>query len=153
MRYSGSKARYVKDIVPIITKNLTTEKIYIEPFLGGGSIFSAIDHKNKIGSDINSKIIEMWKAFQSGLKPPSHVSEEEYYTMKEVALKGLKTYPEWILGYVSVACSYGSAPWNGYAKFNAKRNEDHIKEAYNGTIKQINEELVEDIFNKAFVNW
>jgi DNA adenine methylase len=137
MRYSGSKQRYIKELIPILTKNLTDDKLYIEPFVGGASIFSQIDHPYKIGYDINGRIIDMWNAFKRGCIPPEHVTEEEYYKMKEDALTNGKTYPSWLLGYVSVACSYGSAPWNGYARFNPKKNEDHIKEAYHGTMKQL----------------
>jgi len=35
MKYMGSKRRIAKYIIPIITKNLTPDRWYIEPFVGG----------------------------------------------------------------------------------------------------------------------
>lgn len=137
MRYQGSKAKLAKYILPIITESLTKDKWYIEPFVGGCNTFSLVDTPKKIGNDFNHYVIEMWKAFQMGLEPPMEVTSEEYYKMKDDYLNKTHKYDDWLLGYVGNACSYGSSWWNGYAKINKNRNENHIKEAYNGTMRQI----------------
>ena len=137
MRYQGSKAKIAKEIIPIITKNLTNDKWYVEPFMGGCNTFSLVDTPKKIGNDFNMYVVEMWNAFKRGEKPISQVTFEEYNDMKKSYLEKDGRYPDWLIGYVGNACSYGGGWWNGYAHKNLKRNEDHIREAYNGTMRQI----------------
>ena len=66
-----------------------------------------------------------------------NVTEEEYYDIKQSYLDNNCKYPDYIKGYVGNCCSYGGAWWNGYARFNPKKNENHILEAYNGLKKQV----------------
>lgn len=137
MRYQGSKARIAKYILPIVTKNLTVDRWYVEPFMGGCNTLSLVDSKKKIGNDFNEFVVEAWKAFQRGVEPVPSITELEYYAIKEDYLQGSGKYEKWMIGYVGSSCSYGGGWWNGYAKFNPRKNEDHIKEAYNGTMRQI----------------
>ena len=138
MRYSGSKLKISKDLLPIITKHLNNETYYVEPFVGGCNMFSKVNHTLKIGADSNKYVIDMWKYFQNGGKPVMDVSEELYLKIKNAYLTKSEEFPDWMIGYVGNACSYGGAWFNGYARFNPNKNEDHIKEAYNGTMAQIN---------------
>jgi len=143
MRYSGSKRRFAKFIVPIIEQELTTDVYYVEPFVGGCNIMSHVNHPLKIGADSNKYVIDMWRKFQNGTQPlvPQITTKEFYYKVKD----NPEQHPSWIVGYVGNACSYGGAWWNGYANYNPnKKNhkgeiigEDHIKEAWNETMKQI----------------
>ncbi|MCL2312614.1 MAG: DNA adenine methylase [Firmicutes bacterium] len=137
MRYSGSKYRFIKELIPILEKEIKPNQYFVEPFIGGANIISNINHHLKIGSDLNENLIEMWKYFQLGGTPPKDVTKELYYDIKN----NQSSYPKWIIGYVANACSYGGKYWGGYANFNPNKNngkgEDHIKEAYNGTVKQL----------------
>jgi site-specific DNA-adenine methylase len=85
MRYSGSKARIASEILPIITKNLTHDRLYIEPFVGGCNMFSLVDTPNKIGIDINRYVISMWEHFQHGGMPPKEVSQDLYSLLCDIA--------------------------------------------------------------------
>jgi DNA adenine methylase len=138
MRYSGSKTRYIKDIVPIVTKNLKEGQYYVEPFVGGASTFSAVNHPLKIGNDSNKHVIDMWNFFKKGGKPPKFIKKEIYNSIRDDYRNRTMKYPSHLIGYVGNACSYGGAWWNGYANYNPNKNENHIIEAYNGTIKQLN---------------
>ncbi len=138
MRYSGSKKLLIKHILPFLCKYLNGSNYYIEPFVGGCNSFSVVPYSKKIGTDSNPYVIDMWKHFQKGGIPISDVTEEEYYKIKEDYINQTSIYPHWLIGYVGNACSYGSAWFNGYAKFNKNKHENHILEAYNGTMKQIN---------------
>ena len=135
MRYSGSKAKIAKYIIPFIMKELKPGFKYVEPFVGGCNVIDKVDWKNKIGYDSNHYVIALWCAMKLGLAMniPKEVTKEQYDEMKELAKKGTCsiTYPRYIIGYVGNACSYGSAWFNGYAKINEKRGENHILEAYN----------------------
>lgn len=138
MRYQGSKAKIAKYILPIITKNLTCDKWYVEPFMGGCNTLALVDTSKKIGNDFNKYVVEMWNAFKRGEKPLRNVPSELYYAIKESYETEDGKYADWIIGYVGNACSYGGGWWNGYAKYNPKKHENHVLEAYNGTMRQIN---------------
>lgn len=141
MRYSGSKAKIAKHIIPFIMNELKPGFKYVEPFVGGCNVIDKVDWKYKCGYDSNNYVIALWNAMKMGLLDniPSEVTEDKYNEMKELARRNTcsDTYPQYIIGYVGNACSYGSAWFNGYAKFNEKRGEDHIKEAHNGFKKQV----------------
>lgn len=142
MRYSGSKAKIAKYIIPFIMKELKPGNAYIEPFVGGCNVIDKVDWPWKIGWDLNYYVISMWSLIKHYKLNtfPKHISKEDYYAMKELAENNIydsKKYPMPLIGYVGNACSYGSAWFNGYAHYNEKRNEDHILEAWNGLEKQI----------------
>lgn len=162
MRYSGSKYKVVNELIPIITKHLKDDMWYIEPFVGGCNVFSKIDHRNKLGADNNKYVIDMWLAFQNGQEPIRNITKDMYLEMKDIAVnghKGLLSYPNWLIGYTGNSCSYGSAWFNGYAGGTNKRNEDHIGEAYNNIMKQLEtfKFLKDSIFlcadYKSLTNW
>lgn len=44
MKYIGSKRKISKDILPIITKNLSKNRFYVEPFCGGYGFDSNIGY-------------------------------------------------------------------------------------------------------------
>jgi DNA adenine methylase len=141
MRYSGSKAKIAKYIIPFIVKELKPGFKYVEPFVGGCNVIDKVDWENKVGYDNNHYVISLWGAIRNGLacNIPKEVTETQYAEMKELAKVGSCsiTYPRYIIGYVGNACSYGSAWFNGYAKTNEKRGENHMLEAYNNLFKQI----------------
>ena len=142
MRYSGSKAKIARYIIPFIMKELKPGNAYIEPFVGGCNMIDKVDWSWKIGYDINGYVISMWSWLKGkAMNPfPKHVSEEDYYAMKKLAetdSSDKNKYPAWLIGYVGNACSYGSAWFNGYAHYNERKKEDHILEAWNGLDKQI----------------
>jgi len=146
MRYQGGKNKQWKHIVPIIEDYLNGRDNvwYIEPFMGGGSVFTHVRHNLKLGADIDSDVISMWKHFLQGpatLPSPSDINEKVYAAMKEESNlpEWERKYPSWMHGFVSHACSYGGKKWGGFAHFNQKKNEDHVKEAINGLAKQLDE--------------
>lgn len=155
MRYSGSKARIAKHIIPFIMNELHSGDVYIEPFVGGCNMIDKINWENKYGYDLNKYVISMWsqiKEKQYNIFPKA-VSEEDYNAMKKLALMEKSTddkYPEYLIGYVGNACSYGSAWFNGYAKYNEKRKENHILEAWNGLSNQIKD--FKNLSTTSFVN-
>jgi DNA adenine methylase len=135
MRYTGSKKKFAKDITAIIEQELKPGSYYVEPFMGGGNIFSVVDHPLKIGADANEYIIAMWQFFQRGGVIPMEIPKSLYYEIKENPIM----YPKYMVGYVASACSYGGGWWKGYANYNPNKNENHIREAYNGLRKQLSE--------------
>lgn len=140
MRYAGSKRRFAKDLVPVITRRLNAETLFVDMFCGGCNILSDVDHPKKQGVELNKYVLSLWQYIKdnNGMgEIPKSVSEEMYYDIKWNYQNRTNKYPDWLIGYVGACCSYGGAWFNGYAKFNPNRNEDHIEEAYNGLEKQV----------------
>ena len=140
MRYQGSKARIAKEIIPIITEQLTEEKYFVDLFAGGMNMVDKVNHEKKIACDINHYVIDLWQDIkENGMRNiPKGVSLEQYKTAKKEYLNGvLKRFSKPVIGYIATCCSYGGGWFNGYANYNPKKKEDHIAEAWNGLSKQV----------------
>jgi DNA adenine methylase len=53
MKYMGSKAKFSKEILPIILKDRTAEQWYVEPFAGGMNMICEVGGK-RIANDIST---------------------------------------------------------------------------------------------------
>lgn len=139
MRYQGSKARIAKELIPIMTQNLTEGKVFVDLFGGGMNLIDKVDHPHKIGCDINEYVIALWNELkENGMKRiPNSVTKDTYNSVKESYINKDWLFPAYYTGYVATCCSYGGGWFNGYANYNPKKNEDHIQEAYNGLRKQL----------------
>lgn len=139
MRYLGSKAKFVKQLVPILMEHVNSDTLFVDAFCGGANVISEIPHNKKVGVELNKYVTELWRHLQKhGMDGiPYDLSKEEYNLIKSDYINGGYSYPDWLIGYVGPCCSYGSAWFNSYANFNAKKNENHIHEAYNGLKKHI----------------
>lgn len=138
MKYMGSKNRIAKYIIPFFEKVGLKENLnYWEPFVGGANIIDKVFFKNKLGSDINIFLIEMFKKLQSGWIPPKNISKEEYdiyrkkyntndFTNSEIAK----------IGFIGFICSYGGRFYDGgYANISGNRN--YQDEAYRNIMSQV----------------
>ena len=135
MKFMGSKARYAKEILPIILKDRVPNQWYVEPFVGGGNIIDkAIGPR--IGGDVNQYIIAMFKAVQSGWIPPDSISELEYNDIKTRP----KQYSQYLVGFVAIGCSYSGKWWGGYARGNTSdgRPRNYCLESKNNLLAQCN---------------
>lgn len=138
MRYQGSKFKMRKVLKNTIEPLIKSNTIYFEPFMGGCNSLAYINAPLKMGYDINKYVVALWRGLKDGtFKVPQALTEEEYYDVKKDWQEHGGKYSDAYIGYISMCCSYGSGFWNGYAKYNPKKNEDHIKEAYNGIMKQL----------------
>lgn len=68
-RYMGGKFRIAKYIAACLSKYITKDTVYIEPFVGGGWVLSEVRRKHKstkvIASDINEDLINLYQAIQT----------------------------------------------------------------------------------------
>ena len=76
MKYMGSKARFAKEILPIILKGRTIDQYYVEPFSGGMNMICEVKGK-RIANDIHFDLIQMWKELIMGWIPEK-ITKEEY---------------------------------------------------------------------------
>lgn len=139
MRYLGSKARIKKEIIPIITERLDGSNEFVDAFMGGANIIDAVDYDKKVGLDISKYTIAIWNEIQvRGLGwIPKCFDEEEYYEVKSDYKNQTHHYSDAMIGYVGNCLSFGSKWFGGFAKYNPKKHEDHVAEAYNGISRQV----------------
>ena len=145
MRYSGSKRRFMKDLLPFIMDGTNPDTAFFDCFGGGMNVISEVPLTNKTAIDTNYFIIKLWQAIkEKGVealnlpKCTADLSQNDYEDIKRSYLNLEGVYDDYLIGFVGSSCSYGGAWFNGYAHFNPNKNEDHIKEAYNGLVKQVN---------------
>lgn len=167
----------MKELAPILEENLRGDMVFIDAFGGGMNVVSEINWPAKIAIDNDKYIIDLWTHIRECVMDSSYFDEcltykfdgievgdfglpvsltkETYFDIKNNELNNGKKYPNWLTGYVSTACSYGGCVWKGFANFNEKKNEDHIREAYNGIVKQVKnfKFMKETLFeNKSYHN-
>lgn len=128
----GSKNRIAKHILPIMLKDRKEGQYWVEPFVGGANMIDKVDG-NRIGGEFNQYIASMWKSFASGWTPPV-ITKEEYNHIKN----NKDEYPEDLVGWVGIACSYSGKWFGGFAgQVNTKQGtRDYQKEAFINLEKQ-----------------
>lgn len=137
----GSKRRLAKELIPILTKDLTDENYYVEPFVGGCNLIDKIDHKKKIGNDINKYLIALLKYVQGGGVLPTYISKEEYYKVKE----NKDNYKDWYVGFCGFCCSYRGLFFEG-----AYTGKDIKTKA--GNIRNYQQEMKRNLQNQNLQN-
>lgn len=70
-----------------------------------------IECEEKIGSDINNYLIEMWKALQNGWVIPNEISKEMYIEIKE----NKNDYPMPLVAIAGFCATYNAKWFGGYA--------------------------------------
>lgn len=89
IRYPGSKQRLIDFLLPYLPSANRIEGRFVEPFVGGGAIFFALNPSMALLSDINSVLIDLyrgirnyplkvWTIFQK--YPPT---KEAYYKIRD----------------------------------------------------------------------
>ena len=135
MKYMGSKARFAKDILPIILKNRTNDQWFIDVFSGGMNVVDKVVGK-RLANDINPYLISMWQHLVDfGWKPPLF-SKEEYLDIRDNKEK----YPMHVVGWVGFNCSYRGKFFNGFAgecKTKDGLIRHYQKEALANVMKQV----------------
>ena len=146
MKYMGSKNRIAKEIIPIILRDRKKGQWYVEPFCGGCNMIDKVDG-NRIASDINHCLIELFKKLQDGWIPPQKITEEEYSDMKT----NPQNYPEHLLGYVGFQLSFGAMWFSSYRR-DKTGLRDYSKEAFNNVIKQVKDIVGIEFFCDSYKN-
>lgn len=134
MKYMGSKARFSKEILPIILKDRTADQWYIEPFAGGMNAICEVQG-NRIANDIHYYLIQMWRELVGGWIPKK-ITKEEYSEVRTDQSK----YPAYFVGWVGFNCSYSGKWFGGFAgETNTKIGtvRDYQTEAINNVAKQV----------------
>lgn len=135
----GSKARFSKELLPILTTNNQHSR-YVEPFAGGMNMICSVPSSYKrYANDSNIYLIAMFKELQKGWIPPESVTREFYELCKAGECE------DYMRGYVGFNCSYSGKYFGGYAGLTKTKTgvRDYQKEAFNNVMKQ--QEYLKDV--------
>ncbi|WP_400075497.1 DNA adenine methylase [Winogradskyella sp. R77965] len=131
MKYMGSKARFAKDLLPIILKDRKPNQPYLEPFAGGMNMIDKVDGI-RIANDQHQELMAMWQALiYENWNPPELVSEEDYKHIKY----NQDQYPKHLVGYVGFN-SFGGKWFAGYRR-DKEGKRDYWGEHYRNITKQV----------------
>ncbi len=111
MRYMGGKHRLAKSLAAIFTEHRDPGQCYVEPFVGAVNVIIRM-RGWRIGSDIESPLIELWKKVRDGWIPPTLVSEDEWRHIK----LHQANYPPELVAFAGYGCSFGGKFFGGYAR-------------------------------------
>lgn len=118
MQYLGGKSRHAKGIAGAILADTPNRTRYLEPFIGGGSVFSEMSqHFEQVtGSDGQEDVTLLWRGLISGtFTPPEHLTEEEWKALRD-------SEPSALRGFAGYGCSFGGRFFEGYARNKKGRN-------------------------------
>jgi|UniRef100_A0A7V3JAS6 DNA adenine methylase len=125
VRYPGGKQRLLNLIIPYLPTADSINGRFIDPFLGGGSIFFALNPKKALLSDINEELINLY----SGIRLfPSQVWEiyksfpktkEAYYQIRKMDVEGANlAFKAARILYLNRTCFKGMWRHNANGQFN-----------------------------------
>jgi len=127
----GSKARFAKDLLPVILKHRKENQAYLEPFAGGMNMIDKVDGI-RIANDQHEELMAMWKALvYENWDPPQLVSEDDYKHIKY----NQDSYPKHLVGYVGFN-SFGGKWFAGYRR-DKQGKRDYWGEHYRNITKQV----------------
>lgn len=136
MKYMGSKNRLAKYLLPIILKDRTDGQYYVEPFVGGCNMIDKVSG-NRIGSDKNELLIEMWKGLQRNEHRPTSIPKELYDKARNCYNNNnYEELSKFIVGWIGFAASFNGRFFDG-GYSGVYKNRDYIKEQINNIEKQI----------------
>lgn len=89
LKWVGGKRQLLKEILPLIPKNITT---YYEPFVGGGAVLFALQPKKSVINDYNEELINVYKVIMDNPDELINIlkihkennSSEYYYKIREI---------------------------------------------------------------------
>ena len=125
----GSKNRIAKEILPIMLKE-RGQRNWVEPFVGGANVIDKVNG-NRIGNDNQEYVISLYKALQSGWKPPIEVGSDLFFEVENNKEK----YPKELVGYLGTQLTFGCEWWGSFRRDNTGKRKYDL-EAYNNVMKQ-----------------
>lgn len=132
MRYVGGKSKIAGRIATAILENSTSSGLYIEPFVGGGSVLAKLApyFDRTIAADAHEDLILMWQAVQMGWIPPA-VTYERY---QELRYSGEASAER---GFAGFGGSFGGRWFEGFARggFNGDTPRNHQAESSRAVMK------------------
>ena len=117
MQYFGGKQRIASRLAAVLTPLAIQRGVYVEPFVGGAAVMSAVSAPVRIASDSNVALISMWTALAAGWSPPEDISEATYASVKAAA-----DIHDPLTAFVGFGVSFAGKWFGGYARGGEGRN-------------------------------
>jgi DNA adenine methylase len=147
MKYMGSKARFSKEILPIILKDRTADQWYVEPFAGGMNMICDVDG-NRIASDNNKYLIAMWDGLVNRkIEYPKEIGKSLYdlardvFNGKETRFEHTMNMTDDLIGWIGFMASangrFFEGGYSGKSNTNVGTVRDYIAESIRNIEKQI----------------
>ena len=134
MKYTGSKNRIAKELLPIILEN-RNGRTWVEPFVGGANMIDKVDGK-RIGYDNNEYLIELYHYVQNGGSVKDReITKDEWHKIKN----NKDSYPKWYIGLIGVLASYNGnwfSAYGGGSKTKDGNYRNYFDEGIRGFLKQ-----------------
>lgn len=143
MKYLGSKAKLAKYIVPILQEIINKENVacYAEPFVGGANILDKIQHRVKIGYDIDEIPIILLDKIPKNPDLlqylPERLTKEHYYDVRDNRVK----YQDWYYAAIMLFGSYNSRVYGGCYGAETKTKGDGFRNYYKEAINNFKNQL------------
>ena len=118
MRYLGGKSRLAKPISDAILAHTSERGHYLEPFIGGGSVFAEmVQHfDSATAADAQEDLALLWRGLIFGtFTPPTTLTESEWRCLRDAEPSALR-------GFAGYGCSFGGRFFEGYARNKAGTN-------------------------------
>ena len=106
------------------------QRTWVEPFVGGANVIDKVNG-NRIGNDNQEYVISLYKALQSGCKPPIEVGSDFFFEVENNKEK----YPKELVGYLGTQLTFGCEWWGSFRRDNTGKRKYDL-EAYNNVMKQ-----------------
>ena len=135
MKYMGSKNRVAKEILPIMLKNRMPNQYFVEPFVGGSNVIDKVDG-NRLASDNNKYLIELYHKLQNGYKPIDFISREDYYDIK----LNKEKYPMEVVALCGILASYNGnwfRAYGGYSETKTGNDRNYYAEGVRNLMNQV----------------
>lgn len=133
----GSKARFVKDILPIILKDRKENQLFVDLFCGGCSIAQEVTG-NVIANDKNKYLIEMFKGLQNNTERPKEINNELYSKARTEYNNGTNIeFNDFMLGWIGWMGSYNGRFFDGGYSGHNVNGRDYISEQIRNTENQV----------------
>src|SRR5713226_8215221 len=114
LKWAGGKQWLIPHLQPLIK---TDAGKYIEPFLGGGSVFFSSLPRNAFLSDRNKELIETYKAVQKNAEAVIHLLRRFSYT-EDCYYHARESRPRSSVGRAARFIYLNRTCWNGLYRVN-----------------------------------
>jgi DNA adenine methylase len=147
MKYMGSKARFAKELLPIILKDRKENQYYVEPFVGGANMIDKVNGL-RIAGDSNKYLIALWNGLKTNSDLLMEISKDTFSKARtEYNDKTNIEFTDFELGWIGFMGGFNGRFYGG--GYSGKhRNRDYVNEQIRNTLKQL--EAIKDIdFNSC----
>jgi len=136
MKYMGGKNRIAKQILPIILQDRKPDQWYVELFAGGCNVIDKVTG-NRLASDKNEYLIEMWYDLTQGNRFIDVISKDLYDKARvEFNKKECEEFTMAEIGWIGFMASYNGRFFDGGYNGNYKKR-NYTKESIDNIKKQI----------------